>query len=297
MDNFLIDEIIENIDKKPFGFCTGIKALDDITRGFFKGQFFVIGSRPGVGKTAFMLDCVLNISKKHKTGIFSYEMPAVHLVERMVCNLAKVNYYKVGRGLYHQKIKEKLRRAGLLLKSRNWWIDDSPPPFYPLDYKQRYKKSIPKFSLNKRIAKAAIEGTKIVFIDYLQLIPIEGWFESEPLRIKAITNGLFKLAKKYDIAVVLLSQLKRFESDEHRQDFRPRISDLKWGGSIEQDAWVIILLFRPEKYETEQKDLLSNHIEESAEIIVAKNRNGPEGTVYVNFHSYAMSFRGKEDGF
>lgn len=261
-------EIIENIhDKKGFvtGLPTGFVDLDRKTTGLHPSDFIIIASRPSMGKTAFACNIALNLAagmEKIPILIFSLEMSKEQITQRMICCEAKIDILKMRQGILSDKeIGDLVISAGKLSEAPIF-IDDTP--------------SINVFELRARARRLkAKENIQLIIIDYLQLMKGKGKAENRQQEISEISASLKALAKELNIPIIAVSQLSR--ATEQRADKRPQLADLRESGSIEQDADIVLLLYREEFYnETEENKGI-------AEVIIAKQRNGPTGTVKLTF--------------
>ena len=281
----LLTEAIDKIDelsKNPqavTGVSTGFIDLDKQTSGLQGGDLVVVAGRPSMGKTAFAMNLseYAAISQKLPVAIFSMEMPGAQLATRMLGSLSRVDSTKLRSGQLNTEDWRKLTSVLGILQDKNIYIDDTPA-LSPLEVRTRAR----------RLALEHEHGLGLIMIDYLQLMRgnDSDRNENRTLEISNITRSLKSLAKELDCPVVVLSQLNR--SLEQRTDRRPVMSDLRESGAIEQDADLIMFIYRHEVYEpkTDKKGI--------AEIIIGKQRNGPIGTVrltflkeYTRFDNYA----------
>lgn len=254
------------------GIPTGFKKLDEMTSGFHKSDLIIIAARPSVGKTAFALNLAKNMATvgEASVGIFSLEMSKEQLIQRLLCMESLVDLQKVRRGwLSDEEWKRLVAGASKLMKA-NIIIDDES-------------------NLEPRVLRAKARRMKkeynvdAIFIDYLQLMNLGDRRDSRQQEISEISRSLKLLARELDIAIVALSQLSR--AVEQREDKRPRLSDLRESGAIEQDADVVIFLYREEYYKKQHVDL-----PHETEIIIGKQRNGPIGTVTLMFNPSFTNF-------
>jgi len=272
-----LHQILPNIGKNPMGLSTGIPALDKKTKGLKSGELYIIGGRPSMGKSALMVDMVLTASEEGAILIFSMEMSAKLLIERMVANLAGVNFSDMQDNLLSNTERKKIEEASNSLLSKEIFICDNA-----------YVNHV----YISNIVEAVIVDHKVaicsVFIDYLQLMGFKGLADTRNEEIAAICRNLKNLARYYNIPFVVLSQLNR--KVESRDNKRPTMADLRDSGAIEQDADSIMFLYRPGYYTmlSGNKDIIDTG---EAEIIIAKQRNGPTGIVHCMFDKAAMSFR------
>ncbi len=253
-------------DRMITGVETGYYKLDEMTSGFQKGDFIVIAGRPSMGKTAIALNIAsyAAIENNIAIGIFSLEMSGEALVQRLLCSEAKVSLRNLRRGSLRNEDWVNLATAAGNLDKAPIFIDDSPMlSMYELKAKARRLK--------------AEHNIEMIMVDYLQLLEGPQTFRSTSRQqeISEISRALKGLAKELDIPVIVVSQLSRMP--EHRQDRRPLLADLRESGAIEQDADVVIFLYREEVYdrETEKKGI--------AEVNIAKQRNGPTGMLELGF--------------
>jgi len=254
------------------GVETGYYKLDEMTSGFQKGDFIVIAGRPSMGKTAFALNVAsfAAIENNVAVAIFSLEMSGEALVQRLLCSESRVSLRNLRRGMLKNEDWVNLATAAGNLDKAPIYIDDSATlSIYELKAKARRLK--------------AENDIQMVVVDYLQLLEGPKTFKSTSRQqeISDISRSMKSLARELNIPMIVVSQLSRMP--EHRQDRRPLLADLRESGAIEQDADVVIFIYRDEVYnrETEKKNV--------AEINVAKQRNGPTGVLELGFHGdYTM---------
>lgn len=262
-------EEIENRYKRKLGVSgipSGYPTLDKITGGFQNSDLIIIAARPSVGKTSFALNIATNIASKENlpVGFFSLEMSKEQLLERMLCSEAKVDMQRLKTGYLRDEDFSKITEAYSELYEAPIYIDDSP--------------DVTLTDIRTKSRRLKIEAkVGIIFVDYLQLIRSEQRVENRVLEISQITRGLKNLARELNIPVVVLSQLSR--AVEKREDKKPMLSDLRESGSIEQDADVVIFLHIPDEAERER-----------VEVLVAKQRNGPQGQCRLLFQSEYTKF-------
>jgi replicative DNA helicase len=255
------------------GIPSGIAELDQITAGWQRTDLVIVAARPAMGKTAFTLSVARNAALRFNQPVafFSLEMAAVQLTQRLICSEAELDAQKVRTGqLADYEWKQLITRIGALSKTP-LFIDDTP--------------ALTVWDLRAKCRRLKAEkGIGMVIIDYLQLMTGQaskgGNREQE---IAGISRALKELAKELDVVVIALSQLSR-AVESRGGDKRPVLSDLRESGSIEQDADMVMFLYRPEYYGFETDDD-GNSTEGLAEIIIAKQRNGPTGTVKAQFIS------------
>jgi replicative DNA helicase len=268
-------EMIEHLyDKKETvtGVPSGFKDLDNLTTGFQKGDLIVVGGRPSMGKTAFALNVAqhVGLESREPVAIFSLEMAKEQLAFRMLCSEAMVNSSSIRKGFIQKEDWHKLTAAASRLTGAPIFIDDSS--------------GITVLELRAKARRLKREhGLSLVIVDYLQLMRSRGSFERREQEISDISRSLKALAKELSVPVIAVSQLNR--SVEQRRPPTPILADLRESGAIEQDADVILFLYRAEVY---SKDEPANKGE--AEVIIAKQRNGPTGIVKLAFNSSCTRF-------
>jgi replicative DNA helicase len=252
------------------GIATGFRDLDKLTSGLHPGNMIVIAARPSMGKTALAMNIAENIAigQNIPVGIFSLEMSSDELVKRMLCSIAKVNLRSIQEGFLSEKDFHPLTSAASQLMKAPMYIDDSPSV------------SIHQARAKARLMKHRYD-IKLLVIDYLQLMraPSRRAELNRQVEISDISAGVKALAKELGIPVIVLSQLNR--QPEAREGGKPRLSDLRESGAIEQDADVVGLLVRPEMYA--EDDDKRNEMEGEATLVIAKQRNGPTGDVLLTF--------------
>jgi replicative DNA helicase len=273
-------EMIEHLyDKKETvtGVPSGFKDLDNLTTGFQKGDLIVVGGRPSMGKTAFALNVAqhVGLESREPVAIFSLEMAKEQLAFRMLCSEAMVNSSSIRKGFIQKEDWHKLTAGASRLTGAPIFIDDSS--------------GITVLELRAKARRLKREhGLSLVIVDYLQLMRSRGSFERREQEISDISRSLKALAKELSVPVIAVSQLNR--SVEQRRPPTPILADLRESGAIEQDADVILFLYRDEVY---NKDNPANKGE--AEIIIAKQRNGPTGIVKLAFNSSCTRFLSRVD--
>jgi replicative DNA helicase len=271
-------EMIERLyDKKETvtGVSSGFRDLDDLTTGFQKGDLIIVGGRPSMGKTAFALNIAqhVGLELREPVAIFSLEMAREQLAIRMLCAEAMVNSNSIRKGFIKKEDWHKLTSAASNLTGAPIFIDDTS--------------GITVLELRAKARRLKIEhGLSLVIVDYLQLMRGKGSFERREQEISDISRSLKGLAKELSVPVIAVSQLNR--SVEQRRPPTPILADLRESGAIEQDADVIIFLYREEIYNKEAK---KGH----SEVIIAKQRNGPTGTVNLAFMSTCTRFLNMAD--
>ena len=259
------------------GVPSGFYDLDDRTGGFQKGNLIVIAARPGFGKTSLALNIAQHASVKQKlaVGIFSLEMSEQELVTRLLCGEAGVDSYRLRRGLLKDYEWPKIAQAMGVLSEAPMYIEESPVL------------TIWEMRTRARRLKAKHPDVGLLVVDYLQLMQGKQT-ENRVQEISEISRSLKGLARELDVPIIACSQLSR--EPEKRTDHRPQLSDLRESGSIEQDADIVIFIYRERFYD----DNLPDDKRNSAEIIIAKNRNGPVGRVMLRFVDEQSKFENSE---
>ena len=261
-----LDRVDELYRKKTpvTGIATGFDDFDERTAGLQKSDLIIVAGRPSMGKTAFAVNVAEHavIKEGLSAVIFSMEMPGEQLAMRMMSSLGRVDQHKVRTGKLHDDDWPRLTSAVTLLKDKKLFIDDTPA-LTPAELRARCRRIAREHSLD------------MIIIDYLQLMQIPGTSENRATEISEISRSLKAMARELDVPVVALSQLNR--SLEQRPNKRPVMSDLRESGAIEQDADVIVFIYRDEVYDEDTAD------KGIAEIIIGKQRNGPIGTVKLAF--------------
>ena len=263
------------------GLATGFADLDERTAGLQASDLVVIAGRPSMGKTALAVNMaehavMADDVDERAVVVFSLEQPAEQLTLRLLSSLGAIQYGHLRSGRLEDAEWARLASAVGQLSGKPLYIDDAPA-LTPNDVRARVR----------RVARAT-GGVRLIVVDYLQLMRTHGKPETRTLEISEITRGLKAIAKEMQCPLVALSQLNR--SLESRENKRPRMSDLRESGAIEQDADVILFIYRDEVYDpdTSQKGI--------AELIIGKQRNGPIGTVELQFTGSMMKFENYIDG-
>lgn len=254
------------------GIPTGFTELDRVTAGFQRSDLIIVAARPSVGKTAFALNISQNVATKtdENVAIFSLEMGADQLVMRMLCAEGNIDAQRLRTGKLEDDDWQKLTMAMGSLSKAGIFIDDSP--------------GIKVKEIRSKCRKLKQErGLGMIMIDYLQLISGDARSsEGRQQEVSEISRELKGLARELDVPVIALSQLSR--GVESRQDKRPMMSDIRESGSIEQDADIVAFLYRDDYYDQESDN------KDTIEIIIAKQRNGPVGTVELAFVKHFNKF-------
>ena len=261
------------------GIASGFYDLDDMLGGFNQGEMTIIAARPSMGKTAFVLNlmehAVMNraehLQRDATVLFFSLEMGSLSIVQRMLCSRARVDAHRLRSGKIDPSSYTDLTTAAGELQGSRLLIDDTP--------------GLSIMAIRSRARRTKQKGgLDMIVIDYLQLISAKA--ESRQQEISVISRSLKELARELEVPVIALSQLSR--AVESREDKRPQLSDLRESGSIEQDADVVMMLYRAEYYgQTEEN-------KGRAEVIVAKQRNGPTGAVSLQFRGSILRFENLE---
>ncbi|MFP5440222.1 MAG: replicative DNA helicase [Gammaproteobacteria bacterium] len=257
------------------GMPTGFEKLDEMTSGLNKGDLVIVAGRPSMGKTTFAMNIAENamIKSGKPVLVFSMEMPKDQIVLRMISSLGRIDQSKLRKGDLQPEDWDRIVSAMHILRDQKLYIDDTPA-LSPTELRARAR----------RVAREHGGELGMVVVDYLQLMQVPGNNENRATEISAISRGLKAVAKELGCPVVALSQLNR--ALEQRPDKRPLMSDLRESGAIEQDADIIMFVFREEVYLKEGDGKNSERLDKvrgTAEIIIGKQRNGPIGTVNLAF--------------
>ncbi len=254
------------------GLSTGFTDLDEMTTGLQPADLIIVAARPSMGKTALALNIAEHaaIKTKKAVAVFSMEMSASQLAFRLISSLGRVNQQHLRTGDVQDEEWPRITAAITSLADAKIFIDDTPA-LSPIELRSRARRLKREHDLG------------LIVIDYLQLMAVPGNQENRATEISEISRSLKALAKELNVPVIALSQLNR--SLEQRGDKRPMMSDLRESGAIEQDADVIVFIYRDEYYNKESSD------KGVAEIIIGKQRNGPTGTVKLAFVGEHTRFR------
>ena len=277
---------IDNLYKQSrevTGLATDFYEFDRMTSGLQKGELIIIAARPSMGKTALAVNIAQNAAVNHQAvvAVFSLEMSKESLLRRMLASQAWVDQRKLQTGFLGREDQEKLRRGLEQLIESRMFIDDSAGI------------SLAEMRAKARRLKQSAGQLDLIMVDYLQLMTATPStaggkrYENRTQEVSAISRGLKALAKELDVPVLALSQLSR-ASERRGDDKRPMLSDLRESGSIEQDADVVAFIHREAYYNRDEEMPESERAK--AEIILAKQRNGPTGTVHLNFVSRFTRF-------
>ena len=268
------------------GVESGFYDLDEMTNGFQKSNLIILAARPAMGKTAFALNIAQNAALKYNktVAIFSLEMSKDELVQRLMCSEAEVDSQRLRSGNMQATDWEKLADAMSALSEASIYIDDTA--------------GCTLMDIRAKCRRLAMQqkDLSLIVIDYLQLIMPAGKMVSIQQHVAEVSRGLKLLAKELNVPIITLSQLSR--GPEQRNDKRPQLADLRDSGSIEQDADIVMFIYRGDYYvtngeatEEEAAELAKNKGE--AEIIIAKQRSGPTGTVRLLFQNNITKFKNK----
>src|SRR4051794_38165035 len=250
------------------GVPTGFTDLDELTSGLQAGDLVIIAARPSMGKTSLVLNMAQHVGTKTDmtVGIFSLEMSKEQLFLRMLTGEARIDAHRLRGGFLGERDWGKLAQAIGTLSESKIFIDDTP--------------SIGVLEMRSKCRRLASQhGLHLVIIDYVQLMQGRGRFENRTLELASISRSLKGLAKELSVPIVLLSQLSR--ATESRADHRPQLSDLRESGALEQDADVVIFIYRQDQYG--DRSAAPTDAEGTAELIIGKQRNGPTGVVRLAF--------------
>jgi replicative DNA helicase len=264
-------EMIENRGQR--GLETGFFDLDDMLNGLQNGEMVIVAARPSMGKTALSMNFVEGLAAERgiPCAIFSLEMSKQQLAQRMLCSRGKIDSHKLRRGMLQSHEYAHLANVVGQLAKAPVWVDDSP--------------GLTILDLRAKARRLKLQhDIKCIMIDYMQLMDNPGP-DSRQQQISEISRGIKAVARELNVPVIALSQLNR--QSEGRDGHRPRMSDLRESGSIEQDADVIMLLHREDYYKMAEPDFQPDNI---AELIIAKQRNGPTGTIKLYFDSKSTRF-------
>jgi replicative DNA helicase len=268
----MITDTLKTIDKlyqrkeMVTGVPTGYEDLDKLTAGLQPADLIIVAGRPGMGKTAFALNIATSAAYTGVgAAVFSLEMAKEQLVLRMLCSEARVNSSKVRSGYLGERDFPQLARAAAKMHEATIYIDDTPA-ISVLELRAKAR----------RLLRDRAKKVGLIVVDYLQLMRGMGAASNREQEISEISRSLKALAKELNVPVIALSQLNRKVED--RTGRRPQMSDLRESGAIEQDADVIMFIYREELYDKNNDD-----VKGKAEVIIEKQRNGPTGIVTLTF--------------
>ena len=278
-------ELIEKLQEHKglvTGVPTGFVELDEMTSGFQKSDLVIVAARPSMGKTSLVLNMGLHaaIEAGKSVGVFSLEMSKEQLFMRMLTSEARVDAHRFRGGFLGEQDYDRLVSAFARLHDAKVFIDDSP--------------GVGILEMRAKSRRLKMEhGLDMLVIDYLQLMQGRGRFESRQQELASISRSIKILAKELEVPIIALSQLSR--APESRSDHRPQLSDLRESGALEQDADVVIFIYRDEMYLVDGER--PPEAEGTAELIIGKQRNGPIGTVRVAFLKQYTRFENLASGF
>ncbi len=272
----LLQETYDNLqtdDGMRTGIETGFRELDEMTNGLQPGELIIVAARPSMGKTALALNMAeyMAATSKQPCAVFSLEMSRQQLAQRLLCSRSGVDSHKLRRNMLGPDDFGKLALTVGELSEAPLFIDDTP--------------GLTLLGLRAKARRlAARHDIKAIFVDYLQLMSAPG-SESRQQEVSNLSRGIKALARELNVPVICLSQLNR--AAEQREGHRPRMSDLRESGSIEQDADVVMMLHREDYFHRGEEDYEETN---TAEVIMAKQRNGPTGSVKLHFHGSTTRF-------
>jgi replicative DNA helicase len=265
--------------KRIKGVSTGFTKLDEMTGGFHPGELIILAARPSMGKTALALNIAWHVAARmfQPVAIFSLEMSQESLLTRMLCAAARVDSQRFRAGYLNESERQKLRAAANQMVETPLYIDDTA--------------GVNLMDMHAKLRRLQQSGQKLglVVVDYLQLMSIRGRTENRNQEVSQLSRGMKLMSKELNCPFLVLSQLSR-ATETRVGDHRPQLSDLRESGSIEQDADVVGFIFREEVYKRDREDLRG-----VAELIVAKQRNGPIGKVDLVFLHSMTKFENRAE--
>src|SRR5579863_884263 len=262
------------------GLSTGFAKFDEMTGGLNGGELFILAARPSMGKTALALNIAQHVAAHPKmrkpVAVFSLEMSSSSLLNRLICSAARVDQHKFRAGYLNHEERRKLQVALADLTEAPLYLDDTA--------------GVHLMDVHSKLRRMKAEhGLSLVVIDYLQLMSSRGRSENRNQEVSAISRGLKLMSKDLDVPFVVLSQLSR-ASETRPGDHKPQLSDLRDSGSIEQDADLVAFIYREEVYKRDRED-----IKGLADLIIAKQRNGPIGNVPLRFLGQFTRFENRAE--
>ncbi len=269
-------ERLQQAEGAVTGIPSGFSDLDNLTAGFQRADLIVVAGRPSMGKTSLALNIIQHAAIERGTpvALFSLEMSKEAIVQRLLCAEGQVNSSNLRRGRLSEQEYMQLATAAGHLNTAPIWIDDTP--------------AITALELRAKARRLKAEvDLGLIAVDYLQLMRAPR-AENRVQEISAISGALKAVAKELDVPVMAMSQLSR--APEQRGEHRPQLSDLRESGAIEQDADLVLFIFRPEVYRRELTELEGESLEGKAELIIGKQRNGPTGTINLFFRKEFTRF-------
>jgi replicative DNA helicase len=262
------------------GLSTGFTKFDEMTGGLHGGELIILAARPSMGKTALALNMAQHVAThplmRKPVAVFSLEMSSASLLTRLLCAAARVDQHKFRAGYLNADERRKLQVALGELTESPLYLDDTA--------------GVNLMDVHSKLRRMKAEhGLSLVVIDYLQLMSTRGRIENRNQEVSALSRGLKLMAKDLDVPFIVLSQLSR-ASETRPGDHKPQLSDLRDSGSIEQDADLVAFIYREELYRKDREDLKG-----LADLIIAKQRNGPIGTVPLRFLSQFTRFENRAE--
>ena len=262
------------------GLSTGFKRFDEMTGGLHGGELFILAARPSMGKTALALNIAQHVATHPKirkpVAVFSLEMSSSSLLTRLLCAAARVDQHKFRAGFLNVDERRKLQFALADLTEAPLYLDDTA--------------GVNLMDIHAKLRRMKSEhGLSLVVIDYLQLMSNRGRSENRNQEVSALSRGLKLMAKDLDVPFLVLSQLSR-ASENRPGDHKPQLSDLRDSGSIEQDADLVAFIYREEVYKKDRED-----VKGLADLIIAKQRNGPIGNVPLRFLGQYTRFENRAE--
>lgn len=275
-----LEQLVENDGKDTSGLCTGFVDLDSKTGGLHPGEVTILAARPSMGKTAMMLNMAENIAidSRQPVGVFSMEMSKEQLTQRILSSRSGVDSQRMRMNRLKRIDFGNLQSTFGAIKGSPMHIDDTP--------------GLDPVTMRAKAQQMILEhGVKAIFVDYLQLMSDKG-YKSRQEEVSAISRSIKAMARDLNVPVVCLSQLNR--QAEGRDGHKPRMSDLRESGAIEQDADVVAMLHREDYYHRDDPSYDPTHV---AELILTKQRNGPVGTIRLQFHGPTTRFHNLANAF
>jgi len=288
------------------GISTGFDRYDRMTSGLHDGELTIVAARPGMGKTALVVNMAINVASPQQLEnardpndrweepgygvvVFTLEMPREQIVNRMLCSEARVDVSRVRTGMLTPSDWSKLTQSAAHLANLNLWVDDTPAMSI-FEIRSKVRRLQAEFDKVDPATGDKKQRIGLVVVDYLQLMRGRDNAHSREQEISEISRGLKQLAKELSLPVIALSQLNRAVETRGEKSKRPQLSDLRESGAIEQDADNICFIYRDDYYNKETAD------RNLAELIIAKQRNGPTDTVRVRFDAQYTRFDNLADG-
>ncbi|MDO4940190.1 MAG: replicative DNA helicase [Erysipelotrichaceae bacterium] len=279
--NELFEQTLKHVEQiQESGQSTGVRSLfndlDRYTNGFQKGDLIILAARPSMGKTALALNLAVNSASVSQgaIAIFSLEMPAEQVAIRILSCKSKVEIQKIRTGQLNDADWSKLNEASQELRKQKFYIDDTPGI-----------KVSDMFAKARKLSQD--HGLSLIVVDYIQLISANSKSESRQQEVSEISRKLKAMARELNVPLIALSQLSR--SVESRQDKHPMLSDLRESGALEQDADIVMFLYRDAYYNREAND---SQVREDVDLSLAKHRNGPTGNIKLAFEKDVNAFYG-----